>query len=71
MEVYVYKTNITNKKMVDALESVLSQQNEINQWTVDTEDCDKVLRIVSNEVFPEEHYMKIVHREGIECELLP
>ena len=57
--------------MVDALESVLSQQNEINQWTVDTEDCDKVLRIVSNEVFPEEHYMKIVHREGIECELLP
>lgn len=71
MEVYVYKTNIAHKEMLSILEPVLSQQEEINQWSVDIEDCDNILRIVSEEIVPEEHYMNIIHAVGFECELLP
>lgn len=70
MEVYVFKTNIENQNMVSQLNNVLSQQQNINQWTVDTEDCDNVLRIVSSKKIPEINLIKLVHQVGFQCEPL-
>lgn len=43
--IYVFKTNITNKKSVNYLKPFLDEISEIKKWNFDLEDCDNILRI--------------------------
>ncbi len=70
MEVYVYKTNIDNLELAQKLSLLFDQRKEIIQWTVDTEDCDKVLRIVSKDQTSEKLYKELVQRSGFFCDEL-
>ena len=45
MEVLVFKTNLTNTKKVFAVSLQLDVHPLIQQWNVDLQDRDKVLRI--------------------------
>ena len=48
MEVLVFKTNVSNKRKVSRVRSLLTSIPAIIQWNFDLEDRDKVLRIESN-----------------------
>lgn len=70
MNVLVFKTNIQNRRMADCLEPVFSCVPVISEWSVDTEDCDKILRIETNGILSEEAIIDLVTNIGIACEAL-
>jgi len=45
MEILVFKTNVSSKKMVSRLKPLLTSVAAIKQWNFDLDDCDNVLRI--------------------------
>ena len=51
MEVLVLKTNVTSKEKAQALSAVFDNHQLIRKWSVDTEDCDNVLRIEAENGF--------------------
>jgi hypothetical protein len=50
MQILVFKTNLTNFKRIGDVEPLLDVHPHIVQWNVDLNDCDNVLRIVSNHI---------------------
>lgn len=68
LSVLLFKTNIrteTDKQFM----TQLMQQRQINQWTVDQEDVDCVLRIVSNEL-QQDDVIALLSQHGYHCEEL-
>lgn len=45
MEILVFKTNIHLKEDIQRVGNIFKKEKDILTWNVDTEDCDKVLRI--------------------------
>lgn len=45
--IHIYKTNINSFEQILKMDSILSNHSKINKWTIDIDDCDKVLRIES------------------------
>ena len=70
MEVLVFKTNIQNQRMKECLLPLFNEHPVINDWSVDTEDCDKVLRIESKGNLPAIEIIQMVNAIGIACEIL-
>lgn len=64
--ILVFATNIKTendkKKIIDALNG----HSEIDDWNIDQEDIDCVLRIVSKTV-SEEQIIKLIGRHDFEC----
>lgn len=68
LNVLLFKTNIRTESDKQFM-TQLMQQNEINHWTVDQEDVDCVLRIVSNELQLQD-VIALVSQHGYHCEEL-
>ena len=47
--IYVFKTSVRNKKHVRQLSPLLNNLVHQSKWNFDLEDCDKILRIDSEE----------------------
>lgn len=69
MQVLVFKTNLNNTRQVHHLEPLLNVHPHIRQWNVDLEDCDKILRIES-ENLKERDVEQMVSGIGYWCEAL-
>ena len=69
MEVLVFKTNLTDHNRINEVESTLDLHPYIVKWNVDLNDCDNVLRIVSNKVTAEE-IENLLWNAGYYCEEL-
>lgn len=54
MEVLVFKTNLTDYKRINEVELTLDLHPNILKWNVDLDDCDNILRIVSNKTMGNE-----------------
>lgn len=64
--ILLFKTNIHTEASHNNLKAILDQKPSIERWTIDMEDVDCVLRIVSKE--PElEEIIRTVTRLGYEC----
>lgn len=48
MNILVFKTNVTTKQQVSSVHNLLTAMTDIKQYNFDLEDCDNVLRVVSN-----------------------
>ncbi len=48
MEILIFKTNVSNKRKVSRVSTLLTSVPAIIQWNFDLEDRDKVLRIEAN-----------------------
>lgn len=70
MDIFVFRTNIGTKKLVEALKPVFSKQRAISRWSVDIEDIDNVMRVVTKARLPEMDIIKMVRNLGFECEAL-
>ena len=70
MNILIFKTNISYKKHVAHIRPHLEAIPDVNRWTVDLHDVDKVLRIESNSLTPAT-IQHVVKQAGYCCEELP
>jgi len=47
--IYVFKTSVKSKKQIRQLSPFLNNLLQQSKWNFDLEDCDKILRIDSEE----------------------
>lgn len=64
MNVIVLKTNIQSREKAETLIPIFDNHKAINQWTVDTEDIDNVLRIELKEHLDEREIISIINSYG-------
>jgi hypothetical protein len=69
MDILVFKTNLTEPKHINDIGSDLDVHPHIIEWNVDLNDCDNILRVVSNNVSPET-IEKLLLNAGYYCEEL-
>lgn len=67
--IYVFKTSVKNLRDVALLQPKLNRLIEDNGWSFDLEDCDKVLRVVSNKLKAID-VMDLLRAFSYECEEL-
>jgi hypothetical protein len=64
--ILIFKTNISEVNEYSGLHQALSSHPEITQWSVDTEDTDCVLRVVS-EKLNVNHITEMIAQHGYDC----
>lgn len=69
-KIHIFKTNIDNIYPDCAINTTLGNHKDIQQWSVDCEDVDRVLRVVSETLQPEV-IIGIINELGHECQELP
>lgn len=69
MQILVFKTNLTNNKHIQKVKSSLNLHPYIKEWNVDLHDCDKILRVIAENMEATE-VEKIVFNAGYLCEEL-
>ena len=52
MDRLVFATNVADSKAVSKVKPLLTAMPAIEDWNFDLDDCDHVLRIVSNDLCP-------------------
>ena len=67
--ILVFKTTIKTEEDKTLVKEFLSNNKLIEDWNVDCEDIDCVLRIVSYKLRAED-IIKLIHKMGFECEEL-
>lgn len=70
MNIFVFKTDILSKQRVKTLIPIFNKMSDINNWNVDIEDIDNVLRIEIKGKLKENDIMNLVRTRGFNCELL-
>lgn len=65
-QVLVFKTNIRTKADRLVVKDSLDSQQLINQWSVDMQDVDCVLRIETPGISPHE-IITLINRHGYQC----
>jgi hypothetical protein len=70
MNILIFKTNIRLKKDLGVIKPLLSAYESIIKWTVDRDDSDKILRIVSTSNNSLD-IIKTIKEAGYHCEELP
>ncbi len=66
--ILVFKTSINEEDLIK-IAALLDTHQHIQRWTVDTGDCDKVLRLEVNKTITEE-IIKLIQNAGYICEEL-
>jgi len=51
-DILLFKTNIKSISGLNIIKSIFDKRETIHRWTIDTEDIDCVLRIVSHSLRP-------------------
>jgi hypothetical protein len=69
MQILVFKTNLTDVNHINAVESSLNVHPDIYKWNVDLHDCDKILRVVANDI-PGKEVENLLTEAGYFCEEL-
>ena len=67
MQIIIFKTNITTAYQAGQVHPLLSSLPHIEQYNFDLEDCDHILRVVSNGVQPET-VCELMGKAGFSCE---
>ena len=67
--ILVFKTNLSNAKHIRKVEPSLNLHPYIKDWNVDLHDCDKILRVVSENIHAGEVEQMILDA-GYFCEEL-
>jgi hypothetical protein len=70
MNVLVFKTNLNSFPLIEWIAPLFNLHLCISEWSVDTEDVDNVLRIVSSKML-EKDVIQLMQSNGFVCEVLP
>ncbi len=66
MDVLVFVTSVCDSKAVNKVQPLLSSVPAIAQWNFDLEDCDHILRVVSNQLSPRK-VESMLNEAGFDC----
>ncbi|RBL89250.1 hypothetical protein [Chitinophaga flava] len=66
----IFRTNINTVKDKDNVIQAISSAFSVNACSVDIEDCDKVLRVISLQQVAEKSIIEFVTRLGFYCDIL-
>ncbi|MGN6179947.1 MAG: hypothetical protein ACTHNW_12245 [Mucilaginibacter sp.] len=66
MDVLVFVTSVRDRKAVNRVQPLLSSVPAIAQWNFDLEDCDHILRVVSDHLSPRK-VESLLHSAGFDC----
>jgi hypothetical protein len=69
MQVLIFRTNINSSKEMNRLSPLLDQLANGGRWSVDLDDCDKVLRLISDSTSTQE-VISYITDAGFFCEEL-
>ncbi|RZJ48788.1 MAG: hypothetical protein EOO44_19715 [Flavobacterium sp.] len=67
--IHIFKTNIKNLEQGCTMQETLNNHTAIQQWSIDHEDIDCVLRVVSETLEPKA-IIAIINDLGHECQEL-
>jgi hypothetical protein len=67
MKVLVFQTNIDTQHSVEVISPLFNNHKGIIDWSVDTEDIDKVLRVESTEHLNESDIINLMIGQGFYC----
>lgn len=70
MNVLVLKTNIDSEQKLNSTNYIFNAIPQIERWSVDQEDIDKVLRIVASDEITESDIIELMGNMDIVCEEL-
>lgn len=65
----VFKTDIKNKTTAKAIIKILKQSFPTSNFNFDLNDCDKILRITSNQNIASQ-VVEIISSQGFRCDIL-
>lgn len=65
-QIFVFKTNVQNEADLLTLHMMLDNHPQIHQWSVDTDDIDCVLRVVTDSL-TEDAIISIIRTVGFYC----
>lgn len=66
MDVLVFATSVSEPEQVSEVRPLLTSVRAIEDWNFDLEDCDRILRVVSNGISP--RYIEILMQNaGFNC----
>lgn len=68
--ILIFETNIRYKKDVTKVAAYMAADGRIKRWTIDREDCSRVLRIESQNLDPSE-VINLINQAGFSCAELP
>ncbi|GAA4101425.1 hypothetical protein [Mucilaginibacter panaciglaebae] len=66
MNVLIFSTDVSAPEQVSKVQPVLSAVPAISDWNIDLEDCDKILRVVSNDLSPR-YIETLLNNAGFNC----
>ncbi|UKN01081.1 hypothetical protein K6119_15225 [Paracrocinitomix mangrovi] len=67
MKILVFKTNINTSVDLEMVDAYLSDHTLIDDWSVDIEDIDKVLRVVSSSHLIADEINHLINGLGYQC----
>lgn len=69
-EILIFKTDISTDKAVEVAGKILNCHFFVKEWSVDTEDVDNVLRVVTAGHLSESNIIKMLRINGFSGEVL-
>ena len=70
MNLLIFRTDVKTKNKVNVVKTIFNNHPIIKNWSIDTEDIDKVLRIEVAGTLAESDIIKLMKRCGFYCEIL-
>jgi len=67
--IQVFKTNIKTEEDKIRVKEILADNTAVKEWSVDCDDVDCVLRVVSYELSAEQ-IIKLINQKGFQCQEL-
>ena len=65
MYLYILKTDLKSKDQLEELSSVLNFNASVDNWSIDLEDIDRVLRIEASDRLTYSETIKLVKSAGV------
>ena len=66
MNVLVFKTSVTQQEQVSKVKALLTSIPDVTKWNFDLEDCDRILRVITDRVSPR-HVENVLQTAGFTC----
>lgn len=70
MQIHVLKTDLKSLQEVNRIAPILDLHPSINNWTVDINDIDNILRIVGDDALEEQQIIPLLNQFGVQIESL-
>ena len=70
MNIHIFTTNVTIPAEVVAVKPLLTSEPAITDWNFDLEDCDHILRVVSDDNVSPRYIEGLLNKAGFVCEEL-